>query len=183
MDNVTRLLAVLDELDAEYRDDPRNLRPNASHLVGPGHQLLQAGNLKFDLLGAIDWGGGYDELLPFSEVLSVGEYSVRVLTLEKLAEIKRHPSRPKDKLMLLHLEAALAARISRERKRAEGHATACSRPRSRAATEGGQIDAVTAGAGAVLSRLRRGAPALVPNHWPRPRPYSMMRPHQSTKSR
>jgi len=49
MDNVTRLLAVLDELGARYRDDPRNLRPNASHLVGPGHQLLQAGNLKFDL--------------------------------------------------------------------------------------------------------------------------------------
>jgi hypothetical protein len=31
--------------------------------------------------------------------------------------------------------------------------------------------------------LRRGAPALAPNHWPRPRPYSMVRPHQSTKSR
>jgi hypothetical protein len=49
------------------------------------------------LLGAIDWGGGYDELLPFSEVLSVGEYPVHVLTLEKLAEVKRHLSKPKDK--------------------------------------------------------------------------------------
>ena len=97
-DNVTRLLAVLEELDARYRDDPRN----------------QTGNLKFDLLGAIDWGGGYDELLPFSEVLNVGEYAVRVLTLEKLAEIKRHLSRPKDKLMLLHLEAALEERAKAE---------------------------------------------------------------------
>ena len=57
-DNVERLLAALAELGAVYRDDPRNLRPNESHLLGAGNQLLRAGNLKFDVLGAIDWGGG-----------------------------------------------------------------------------------------------------------------------------
>jgi hypothetical protein len=114
-ENVARLLAALDELDAIYRDDPRRLRPNESHLRGPGNQLLQAGNLKFDLLGAIDWGGGYEDLVPASEVLDVGDYPVRVLTLEKLIEIKRHLPRPKDKLMLLHLEAALE-----ERRKAQG---------------------------------------------------------------
>jgi hypothetical protein len=31
-DNVARLLAALTELDAFFRDDPRNLGPNASHL-------------------------------------------------------------------------------------------------------------------------------------------------------
>ena len=55
-DNVERLLAALAELGAVYRDDPRNLRPNESHLLGAGNQLLRAGNLKFDVLGAIDWG-------------------------------------------------------------------------------------------------------------------------------
>jgi hypothetical protein len=79
-------------------------------LLGPGNPLLQAGNLKFDLLGAIDWGGGYEQLLRDSEVLEVGGHSVRVLTLEKLTDIKRHLSRPKDKFMLLHLEAALEER-------------------------------------------------------------------------
>jgi len=93
-----------------YRDDPRNLRPNESHLQGPGNQLLRAGNLNFDLLGPIDPGGGYDDLLPDSEVLDVGGNPVRVLTLEKLTEIKRQLSRPKDKLMLMHLEAALEER-------------------------------------------------------------------------
>jgi hypothetical protein len=61
-DNVQRLLVALAELNAMYRDDPRHLRPSASHLEGPGNQLLESGNLKFDLLGTIDWGGGYDDL-------------------------------------------------------------------------------------------------------------------------
>jgi hypothetical protein len=109
-DNVRKLLLVIDELGATYRDDPRGLRPYESHLSGPGNQLLSAGNLRFDLLGSIDWGGGYQDLLPDTELLDVGGYPVRVLTLEKLADIKRHLTRPKDKLMLLHLEAALEER-------------------------------------------------------------------------
>ncbi|MCC6662493.1 MAG: hypothetical protein IT375_02055 [Polyangiaceae bacterium] len=109
-DNVQRLLAALAELGAVYRGDPRNLRPGETHLRGPGNQLLQAGNLMFDVLGAIDWAGGYDDLLPHSELLEVGDHSVRVLTLEKLIDVKRHLSRPKDKLMLMHLEAALEER-------------------------------------------------------------------------
>ena len=39
-ENVARLLRVLGELDAFYRHDPRQLRPEESHLGGPGHQLL-----------------------------------------------------------------------------------------------------------------------------------------------
>lgn len=114
-DNVQRLLRALNELGAVYRGDPRNLRPNETHLRGPGNQLLQAGNLMFDVLGAIDWAGGYDDLLAHSELLEVGDQQVRVLTLEKLIEVKRHLSRPKDKLMLMHLEAALDER-ERERR-------------------------------------------------------------------
>jgi hypothetical protein len=37
------------------------------------------------------------------------------LTLEKLIELKRKLSRPKDKLMLLHLEAALDERRKQQR--------------------------------------------------------------------
>lgn len=114
-ENVARLLAALAELGAVYRDDPRQLCPAESHLIGPGNQLLQSGRLKFDLLGSIDPGGSYDDLLPDSEILQVGEYFVRVLTLEKLIEIKRKLPRPKDKFMLLHLEA-----VFDEKKKLEG---------------------------------------------------------------
>jgi hypothetical protein len=109
-DNVTKLLAVLDELEAVFRDDPRLLRPNESHLSGHGQLLLQSGNLKFDVLGAIEPGGSYDDLVPASEVVVVGGLAVRVLTLEKLIDIKRGLPRPKDKLMLMQLEAALEER-------------------------------------------------------------------------
>jgi hypothetical protein len=115
-ENVQHLLAALAELQAVYRDDPRMLRPNETHLLGTGNQLLQAGNLKFDLLGQIDFGGGYEDLLAGSEVLDVGGYAVRVLTLNKLVEIKRQLPRPKDKLMLMHLEAALDERAKLKRQ-------------------------------------------------------------------
>ena len=119
-DNVARLLLALAELGDEYADDPRRLKPNESHLVGRGNQLLRSGNLKFDLLGSIDFGGGYEDLLPYSEVLDVGGSAVRVLTTEtpvraadgglQQMELKRQLTRPKDKLMLMHLEAALEER-------------------------------------------------------------------------
>lgn len=114
-DNIPRVLAALEELEAVYRDDPRNLRPNESHLRGPGNQLLISGQLKFDVLGALDPGGTYQDLLPHSELLQVGEHAVRVLTLEKLIELKRQLPRPKDKFMLVHLEATL-----RERRKTRG---------------------------------------------------------------
>jgi hypothetical protein len=40
-ENIARVLAALEELDAVYRAQPeRQLRPDKSHLEGPGHQLL-----------------------------------------------------------------------------------------------------------------------------------------------
>jgi hypothetical protein len=114
-DNVAALLLALDELGAVYRDDPRGPRPGESHLEGPGNQLLRSGTLVFDVLGSIDFAGGYQELLPDAEPLDVGGHRVLVLKLEKLIEIKRLLTRPKDQLMLLQLEAALE-----ERKRREG---------------------------------------------------------------
>jgi hypothetical protein len=53
--------------------------------------------------------------LPNTELLDVGGHAVRVLTLEKLIELKQKLSRPKDKLMLMHLEA-----VREERDKARG---------------------------------------------------------------
>ena len=77
---------------------------------GVGISSCGAATLKFDLLGSLDFGGGYEDLLPYSEVLDVGGSAVRVLTLEKQVELKRQLTRSKDKLMLVHLEAALDER-------------------------------------------------------------------------
>jgi hypothetical protein len=39
--SIQRLLAVLEELAAIFRDDPRTLAPNASHLESRGHKVLE----------------------------------------------------------------------------------------------------------------------------------------------
>ena len=109
-DNVDRLLAALRELDAKYRDDPRNLVPDESHLLGPGSQLLQVGTLDLDVLGSVDPGVGYDDLIATTDALEVCGHEIRVLTLEKLIELKRGMTRPKDKLILIYLEATLEER-------------------------------------------------------------------------
>ena len=82
--------------------------------MGRGNQLLRSGNLKFDLLGSIDFGGGYEDLLPHSEALDVGGNAVRVLTLEKQGELKRQLTRPKEKLMLMHLQSYRLPHRNRE---------------------------------------------------------------------
>jgi hypothetical protein len=50
-ENVARLLRVLEGLDAVYRHDPRKLRPQQSHLLSPGHQLLTTTHGDLDCLG------------------------------------------------------------------------------------------------------------------------------------
>ena len=88
-DNAKRLLVALAEIDAVYRDDPRRLRPNESHLLDAGAQLLRTERLDFDVLGSIDDGRTYDELLPDTDLIEIAECRVRVLTLERLIEVKR----------------------------------------------------------------------------------------------
>jgi len=108
-ENVARLLIVLSELKATYRDDPRNLSPSASHLLGPGHQLLTTKNGDLDCLGSVDGDKDYETLLEFTRELFIGQQAVvRVLELTMLFEVKRRAGRPKDLAVLPFLEATIA---------------------------------------------------------------------------
>jgi hypothetical protein len=107
-ENVARLLRVLSQLDAVYRHDPRRLRPQESHLVGPGHQLLTTTHGDLDCLGEIGEGVGYEELLDRSvEMKLSGGRTVRVLGLPALIEAKERAGRPKDLAAISVLRAAL----------------------------------------------------------------------------
>jgi hypothetical protein len=107
--NITRLLAVLEELDAVYRIQPeRRIRPAASHLASAGHQNLITPYGPLDLLGAIGQNLGYDNLLPHSVVMDVGEgILVRVLDLETLIAIKEELGGEKDRAVLPVLRRTL----------------------------------------------------------------------------
>ena len=51
-ENVERLLLVLRDLEAVARHDPGRLRPNATHLIGPGHVLMETKFGDFGCLGS-----------------------------------------------------------------------------------------------------------------------------------
>jgi predicted nucleotidyltransferase len=106
-ENVQRVLSALSKLDAIFRDDPRRLRPNESHLASAGHKLLETNRGPLDLLGTIEENTGFDELVADSEWLEIGDLRVRVLSLVRLIRVKEQLGRPKDKAMLLILRATL----------------------------------------------------------------------------
>ena len=105
--NVRRVLAALAELEAVYRSDPRGLTPNETHLRGPGHQLLRTRHGALDVLGAIDAGRDYDDLLPDTHLLTVAGRDLRVLGLTPYIAMKERTGRDKDKMVLPVLRAAL----------------------------------------------------------------------------
>ncbi len=108
-ENVARLLSVLGELDATYRHDPRRLRPGASHLMSPGHQLLVTTYGDLDCLGTVGEGLGYEELLDRAPELDIGEgLAVKVIDLPTLIQLKQAAGRPKDIAALPVLRATLA---------------------------------------------------------------------------
>ena len=108
-ENVERLLAALDELDACYRGQgTRRIRPQASHLLSSGHQLLMTRWGPLDLLGVIGAGLAFDDLL--SQTVEMGiepGVRVRVLNLETLIRIKEELGHEKDRAVLAILRRTL----------------------------------------------------------------------------
>jgi hypothetical protein len=116
--NVARLLAVLRELEAEYRHDPRRLRPQESHFLGAGHQLLTTKFGDLDCLGEIGDGQSYEDLQRHAPGLELEEgLVVRVIDLPTLIELKEKAGRPKDVAVLPILRATLAETLRRCGKR------------------------------------------------------------------
>jgi hypothetical protein len=107
--NLTRLLGALEELEAVFRNTPgRRIAPGRTHLASSGHKLLSTRLGPLDVLGSLDEATGFDELLPHSVIVRVGERDVRVLGLERLIEEKMRVGRPKDLAALPVLRATLA---------------------------------------------------------------------------
>jgi len=107
-ENIECLMAALRELEATFRTDARRLVPNETHLRSAGHKLLQTRHGVLDVLGTIEENTGYDDLLPDIDLLDLGGFVVQVISLPRLVKIKRSLSRPKDRAMLIILEATLA---------------------------------------------------------------------------
>jgi hypothetical protein len=97
-ENVHRLSALLDKLDATFRG--RDLRPSEDLLAGHGQLNLSTALGPLDPLCVLHDGRGYDELLPHSQILTDGLSQIRVLDLETLIAVKAAAGRARDKLVL-----------------------------------------------------------------------------------
>lgn len=107
-DNILKLVDALRELGAVYRIHPGKIIPQASHLETTGHQLLRTLKGALDLLGSLDSGRTYDDLLAHTQLFEDESGLVlRVLELSELIEIKHRAGRPKDLAALPTLRGAL----------------------------------------------------------------------------
>jgi len=107
-ENITRLKAALEELEAHYRGrQGPPLVPEPNHLAGPGHHLLMTAAGPLDLLGAIGTGHDFEDLADHTQWLEVGEMTIRVLDLPTLVEVKEETAREKDQLILTLLRRLL----------------------------------------------------------------------------
>lgn len=111
-ENLDRLISALQELDAYYRGhEDQRLTPDLSHLSSPGHQLLVSKFGPLDLLGTIGSGHGYEDLFEHTVELEAGGLLLRILTLERLIEIKEETGSDKDKAVLPVLRRTLEEKL------------------------------------------------------------------------
>ena len=117
-ENVFRLLSALQELEAYYRGrQDQRLKPDVAHLSSSGHQFLMTRFGPLDLLGTIGAGHSYGDLLQHSDEIEMGNLRLRVLSLEKLIEVKEETGFDKDKAILPVLrQTLLERRKGREQK-------------------------------------------------------------------
>ena len=108
-ENIARLAAFLLRVGARVRGHPPDvdLLPSEAALSGPGHQLLQTKHGALDLLGAIERGLVYDDLLPDTRSIELHGRAIRVLKLRKLRDLKAGSTRPKDRLVLRMIDETL----------------------------------------------------------------------------
>jgi hypothetical protein len=107
-ENLVRLLAALQDLDARYRYRPE-FRPDESHLAAAGPQLLLTRFGPLDVLGAIGSGWTCADLLPHSQPIEIAPgLGVRVLDLETIIRIKEELGAGKDLAVLPVLRRTLA---------------------------------------------------------------------------
>jgi hypothetical protein len=107
-ENLARLLPALKKLEAYYRGrQSQRLKPKLDDLSSPGHHLLMTRFGPLDLLGTIGAGEGYPNLLEQSDEIEIEKMRLRVLTLEKLIEVKEKLGSEKDKAVLPILRQTL----------------------------------------------------------------------------
>ena len=113
--NINKLLLFLDSADAYYRRmDEKIIRPVKEQLTSRGHVLLLTRFGPLDILGTIEKGRSYKDLIEHTVKIPFRSHNLTVLELETLVEMKRSSEDAKEKLRLPILEETL--RQSKKRR-------------------------------------------------------------------
>ena len=107
-ENITRLLAFLNSIDAIHRrPDNIVINPKEGDFSGRGHALLTTRLGPLDVLAVIEEGKAYEDLLDHTVEIEFRDHTIRVLDLKRLVELKRTSRDSKDRQRLPVLEETL----------------------------------------------------------------------------
>ncbi len=104
-ENWARVLAALHDLHPRHRENQQPLTTDMTRLLRLKHVYLLTDWGPLDILGTMSELGSYSELLPETEEIELFDRRCRMLTIDALIKSKRHIARPKDKEVILQLQA------------------------------------------------------------------------------
>jgi hypothetical protein len=106
--NIARLLAYLASIDAFHRrPDDKLIKPQVGDISGKGHALFSTRLGPIDVLGVIEGGRAYGDLLEHTVDIEFRNCTIQVLDLEMLVQLKKNSPDPKDRQRLPVLEETL----------------------------------------------------------------------------
>jgi len=118
--NVAKLLAFLKSVDGFYRRlDDKLIEPKESDLSGEGHCLFMTRLGPLDVLAIIEEGKSYEDLLDHTVEFEFKGYTLRVLDLKMLIQLKRSSTDPRDKQRLPVLKETLRQLEDKEVNKAD----------------------------------------------------------------
>jgi hypothetical protein len=109
VENLSRLHAYLSSVHGRFRGRPQGqvLEPTLEDLAAGGHCLLMTDLGALDILGHIGEGLDFLRLVPDTHEIEIRGQHLRILTLEKLVELRRKSTREKDQLSVALWEETL----------------------------------------------------------------------------
>jgi len=118
-DNLKRLIAALNELDAYYRGrGAQRLRPTADLLGYSGHHLFMTRFGPLDILGTIGDGHDYENLIGRSVGFDVDGLGLHLLDLDVLIAVKEETGHDKDLAVLPLLRRTLTEKAVKDEQQA-----------------------------------------------------------------
>ena len=107
-ENIAKLLLFLKSVAAFHRRlDDELIQPRESDLSGKGHSLFTTRLGPLDVLSVIEEGKSYGDLLEHTVEIDFRGYTLRVLDLKMLIQLKRTSKDPKDRQRLPVLKETL----------------------------------------------------------------------------